>query len=282
MSSKTNIAWADSTWNVVTGCSKVSEGCRNCFAERMDKRIRGARGEEWKPWTAPNAEYNVRLHPERLNQPLVWKKPRRVFVNSMSDLFHEQVPFEFIGKVFYVMSKAERHTFQVLTKRPRRMLDFINWMNATSVSGPYDLAVDWSNVWLGVSVENQRAADERIPLLLQTPAAIRFLSCEPLLGPIEFDPLWLRTSPSTAFLDGKVTSDMPAWTREGCYGIDWIIVGGESGPNHREMNLDWARSLRDQCVAAHVPFFFKQGSGLRPATNPTLDGVEWHQYPSHT
>lgn len=207
----TGIQWTDETWNPVVGCSHVSEGCRFCYAETMDRRIRGIAGEEFKPWTAPNAAYNVRLHPERLAAPLKWRKPRRVFVNSMSDLFHEQVPDEFIDRVFAVMALTPQHQYQVLTKRPERMRAYLRDMGAhymAEVDGEYmerwgDAAVEltgdpcsaggpiedcgWPlpNVWLGVSVEDQAAADSRIPLLLETPAAVRFLSCEPLLSAVD-------------------------------------------------------------------------------------------------
>lgn len=248
------ISWTNVTWNPVTGCSKVSPGCAHCYAERMDKRIRAARGEEWRAWTPENAEYNVRLHPERLEQPLTWKKPRMVFVNSMSDLFHENVPFHFINKVFHTMRLVPEHTFQILTKRPERMLEF-------TVSSWFEGIL--KNVWLGVSVENQRQADGRIPLLLQTPAAVRFLSCEPLLGEIDL-----------GFTNGLVHGQDAA-----DYHVDWVIVGGESGPNVRPMNPDWARSIRDQCRVADVPFFFKQHSGYRPQANALLDGVEYHEFP---
>jgi len=263
---RTKIAWTDATWNPIVGCSKISAGCANCYAERMDKRIRAARGEEWREWSAANSEYNVRVYPERIEQPLHWKKPRRIFVNSMSDLFHPFVPYWFINAVFEGMGNAPQHTFQVLTKRPEQML---KWYRITNFFGRRDYL---SNVWLGVSVENQRAADERIPLLLQMPAAVRFVSCEPLLDMIDL---------SKWFADELPDVDSPRhWQKTAnAIGINWVIAGGESGPKFRPMNLDWARSLRDQCVGADVPFFFKQESGLRPATNPMLDGVEWHQFP---
>lgn len=266
--SKTKIAWTNETWNPVTGCSKVSPGCANCYAERMDRRIRAAHGEEFKLWTPQNAEYNVRLHPERLEQPLHWKNPRMVFVNSMSDLFHEQVPESFIADVFASMSHplARKHTFQILTKRPARMLEIIK---RTKIFGIALAHEPLPNVWLGVSVENQKAADERIPLLLQTPAAVRFLSCEPLLEEIFIQHLFYASD------DGD-----PEEFRDGTYlAISWVIVGGESGPNFRPMKDTWARSIRNQCHGAGVPFFFKQHSGYRPQENALLDGVEYHEFP---
>lgn len=287
---KTKISWTNETWNPVTGCSKVSPGCANCYAERMDRRIRAAHGEEFKLWTPQNAEYNVRLHPERLEQPLTWKKPRMVFVNSMSDLFHENVPDDFIADIFAVMALATHHTFQVLTKRPERMLKLLSdggpniksWGSkwtfyekikhaAQSTSAKFNLKIKYpfSNIWLGVSIENQKAADERIPLLLQTPAAVRFLSCEPLLEEIFIQHLFYASD------DGD-----PEEFRDGTYlAISWVIVGGESGPNFRPMKDTWARSIRNQCHDAGVPFFFKQHSGYRPQENAMLDGVEYHEFP---
>ncbi len=210
------IEWTDKTWNPVTGCTKVSQGCKNCYAERIHERFNGQ-----------GSFKKVLAHPERLDQPLKWKKPFKIFVNSMSDLFHEDVPFEFIMEVLFVIRKCPQHTFQILTKRPQRMLDFFT---------KYAECGAGHNIWLGVSVEDQATADERIPLLLQVPAAVRFLSCEPLLWAIDLHIDWL-------------------W----CYShINWIIAGGESGPGARPMHPDWAISIRDQCQVAGVPFFFKQ------------------------
>lgn len=263
MADKTTISWTQATWNPTTGCSHVSEGCRFCYAEALSLRY----GWTQKRWTQPNAAENVVCHPDRLDIPLHWKKPRRVFVNSMSDLFHEQVPDLFIKQVVATMTVTPWHTYQILTKRPARMLAF------------YTHAQPWPtlvlpNVWLGVSVEEQRAADERIPLLLQTPAAVRFVSAEPLLGPIDLSKCLTRRTevsfPISAFGAARETT----WP-----GLNWIIVGGESGPRHRPMDLEWARSLRDQCVKAKVPFYYKQGSHRLPGRDILLDGVEWHQYP---
>lgn len=227
MGNKTKIEWTDATWNPVTGCSKVSEGCRHCYAERLIPRAYGSE----RKFT------DVRCHPERLDQPLRWRKPRRIFVNSISDLFHEAVPEEFIWKVFESMNDASWHIFQILTKRPHRMRKFLEkWVSVkTYAYGPFP----WPYIWLGVSVEDQQTADQRIPLLIQTPAAVRWISAEPLLGPILLD--GLRRTPGNSYPK-----------------LDWVVVGGESGPNARPMHPDWARSLRDQCIAAGVPFFFKQ------------------------
>lgn len=255
MSDKTKISWTNATWNPVHGCSKVSDGCTHCYAETLSLRY----GFTKKAWGIQNAAENVTMHPERLNQPLKWKEPRRVFVNSMSDLFHELVPFEFVNQVFGVMQDAPQHTFQILTKRPARMLEFFRLHTYRFVL---------PNVWLGVSVENQKTADERIPLLLQTPAAVRFLSCEPLLGAIDLEAtIWNYAS----------SHNKTDWTLTNA--LDWVIVGGESGKGFRVMNLDWARSIRDQCAGAGVPFFFKQSSSYRSEQGTLLDGVEWHQFP---
>ena len=243
----TKIAWTDETWNPVTGCSHVSEGCRNCYAEVLSLRF----GWSKKPWTAQNAAENVVLHPERIDQPLHWRKPRRIFVNSMSDLFHEQIPDEFLHQVFARMSAARQHIFQVLTKRPERMQRFCAYGKPLP------------NVWLGVSCEDQATYAQRIPLLLETPAAVRFVSCEPLLGPIDLT--WVGNE-----FDHLSKTKYPA-------ALDWVIVGGESGPGFRPMNLDWARALVAQCHAASVPVFFKQAAGLRPEVpsgDPNLDGCK--------
>lgn len=250
MSDKSAIEWTDATWNPVTGCSKVSPGCANCYAETLSLRF----GHSRLPWTPENAAENVVLHPERLGLPLRWREPRRIFVNSMSDLFHELVPYQYIRRVFAVMSMAPKHTFQVLTKRPERMRDWANdggggyyepsWDQGEAVAAER-LSVDFvhgivvegepmpwplPNVWLGTSIENDRWVS-RADALRETPAAVRFLSLEPLLGPL----------PSLDLT-----------------GIDWVIVGGESGAGARPMHSDWVRDIRDRCVAVGVPFFFKQ------------------------
>lgn len=236
--SDTKIEWATKVWNPLRGCSKVSEGCRNCYAIRVAHRFGGV-GMPYEGLTqvgtgGPNWTGKIKLAPDMLNHPLDWKKPQRVFVNSMSDLFHPEVPFEFIEEVFETMALAKQHTFQILTKRPGRMLDFFKRC-VYNVHFPGNDPL--RNVWVGVSVEDQKAADERIPLLLQAPAAVRFLSCEPLLGQLDLTRIHSGPNEET---------------------IDWMIVGGESGPGARPMHPDWTRSLRDQCTSAGVPFFFKQ------------------------
>lgn len=257
MSDKTGIEWADATWNPVTGCAKVSEGCRNCYAKSFTERFEGTPGHYFE------TGFKVTLRPDKLDQPYRWTRPRRIFVNSMSDLFHPDVPFDFIGQVFSVMGYNDHHTFMVLTKRPARMLEFFEWYQdiskdpLTESTEPFTLP----NVWLGVSVENQQAADERIPLLLQTPAAVRFLSCEPLLGAVDLNHITLQLSDAPE--RGKPAISISAL--RGWYGgdgdpakIDWVIVGGESGSKARPMHPDWVLGLRDHCQAADVPFFFKQ------------------------
>ena len=259
-------------WNPVVGCRKVSEGCRNCYAKTLHDRRHEAYqegGGYWNNGQPIPKQYaepfeTVQLIPERLNDPLHWRKPQRVFVNSVSDLFHPDVPDGFIFDVFVAMSYAPQHTFMVLTKRPERMAEWCSarrWRNlglspamlgdfyAPIIPGKHrdDDVEHLPNVWLGTSVENQEAADNRIPHLLETPAAVRFLSCEPLLGPVDLEPyLWEEAGPEWA---GKNLAEP---------GIDWVIVGGESGLGARPMRLDWARDLRDQSAAADVPFFFKQ------------------------
>ena len=271
MSSK--IEWTDETWNPVTGCNKVSRGCKNCYAEVMHKRLREM-GQ--KKYQKPFLDGAV-THEESLLKPFSWKKPRMVFVNSMSDLFHEDVPFEFIDKVFAAMALTPQHTYQVLTKRPERMAkyfrmineekDMARWMTAAieafnmrwSETEVFDI-MDYPlpNVWLGTSVENQGLANKRIPFLLQCPAAVRFLSCEPLVGPVTFR--WARWVDvhEMNLIYGKANH------LDGLRGIDWVIVGGESGSKAEPMHPDWVRSLRDQCQESKVAFFFKQWGAFKP------------------
>lgn len=242
----TKIQWADETWNPITGCSKISDGCKNCYAERMAKRLAGRFGY---PADEP---FRPTLHPDRLNDPRKWKKHRRVFVCSMSDLFHEEVPNEWRIKVFNAMATDIflpcKHTYLILTKRPENMKRFFD-LN-TKVGDP----VPWPNVWLGVTAENQEQYDKRIPLLLQIPAAVRFVSIEPMLGPIDVKKWLFHDDCDHYDCDG----DCPVGLNPPFAGIDWVICGGESGPGARPVHPDWVRSLRDQCQAAGVPFFFKQ------------------------
>jgi protein gp37 len=235
---KTAISWADLTWNPVTGCSKVSEGCRFCYAEALATKF----GWSKRPWTAQNAAANVRERPERLGQPLRLKQPSRIFVNSMSDLFHERVSDAYIARVVDVIRQTPQHRYQMLTKRPER---------------PAGMAIDWpENLWLGTSVEDVRVV-HRIDALRRVPVRTRFLSCEPLLGPLP-----------NLDLDG----------------IHWVIVGGESGKNFRPMEQAWAREIRDQAVERGIAFFYKQDAAYRTETRTWLveeDGSrwKWQQFP---
>ena len=229
MAKVTAIEWTEMTWNPVTGCTKLSQGCKHCYAETLAKRFWGDR-----PFT------DVQLHEDRLDQPLRWRKPRTVFVNSMSDLFHEAVPEQFIGRVFDVMAECPQHTFQILTKRADRLATI-----APSLVWP-------DNVWMGVSVEDARVM-HRIDLLRNVPAAVRFLSLEPLISPLN---------------------------RLELGGIDWVIVGGESGPGARPMRQEWVDSIFRQCRAANVAFFFKQWGGVRKnVTGRTLHGKTYDELP---
>lgn len=298
MSDRSSIDWTDATWNPVSGCSKVSPGCNHCYAETLSLRF----GWSKYPWSEQWAAQNVVLKPERLDQPLRWRRPRRVFVNSMSDLFHPQVPFEFIDRVFAVMVLAHRHTFQVLTKRPERMAQYLRdyaaggrhiWeaCQATPMPGGRDKpAGSWPirNVWLGTSVEDQKRADERIPHLMKCPAAVRFLSCEPLLGPVNLKAIAVGDDVMDAVcgwvgrFDG-FTQDGRGGEEPSAARVDWVIAGGESGPHARACDEQWLRDLRDQCVAAGVAYFLKQLGGhpnKRSHDQAVLDGQMWRQYPA--
>lgn len=225
----TSIEWTDKTWNPTTGCNKVSPGCTHCYAEALTKRF---------PKNFPNG-FALTLHPERLQDPLRWRKPSRIFVNSMSDLFHEQVPVSFLQDVFNVFRQTPWHTYQILTKRHERLLELA-------------FQLDWpENVWMGVSVENQDYI-HRVDYLRQIPATVRFLSCEPLLGSLQLD----------------------------LTGINWIIVGGESGHKHRSIEAEWVRDILNQAKASSVAFFFKQWGGLHSkAAGRLLDGQIWDEMP---
>ena len=247
MSDKTGIEWTDATWTPVTGCAKVSAGCKHCYAERNWGRL------QHLPAYAGRAFTDVATHADRLLQPLSWKRPRRIFVNSMSDLFHQDIHDDFIGMVFRTMARAPQHTFQVLTKRAERMQRLLTHPKMRGFVG--DAPWPLPNVWIGVSVEDQATADERIPMLLQTPAAVRWISAEPLLGPVS-----LRLERLGHWNALAIKSNQPwATTR-----LHWVVVGGESGPKARPMHPAWARSLRDQCAAAAVPFLFKQWGEWQP------------------
>ncbi len=266
MADKSTIEWTEATWNCLRGCTRVSEGCRHCYAMQIAARF-SKPGQAYEGLAYfddagnPHWTGKVRLIEELLDQPLRWKRPRRIFVNSMSDLFHESLSDEDIWRVLWVMRKAHWHTFQVLTKRPHRMLELLR---GTANWGANVLKQAWTNVWLGVSVEDQKTADERIPLLLETPAAIRWISAEPLLGEIDLSQ-WIATpvicgakSVSLDTANALKQLAQAAVRRQGWATLDWVVVGGESGNEARPMNPAWARSLRDQCIAAGVKFFFKQ------------------------
>jgi protein gp37 len=238
MADRSAIEWTDATWNPVTGCTKITRGCDNCYAARFSERFRGVPGHPFE------SGFDLTLRPERLEQPLKWRQPRMIFVNSMSDLFHKKVPSTFIDKVFDTMEAADWHVFQLLTKRSSLMRDYIKRR--------YGMERGPKHVWCGVSVEDAQAKG-RIEHLRSTPAGVRFLSIEPLIGAV-----------------GAV--DLT--------GIDWVIAGGESGPGARTIHLEWVRDVRDQCVEQKVAFFFKQWGGFRPKTGGReLDGREWSEFP---
>ncbi len=266
MSDRSGIEWTDATWNPVTGCTKVSPGCDHCYAETFAERWRGTAGHYFE------RGFDVQLRPEKVTLPLSWRKPRRVFVNSMSDLFHDDVPDEYIARVFAVMAACPQHTFQILTKRQARMRSLLN-RGRVGTAGFFDdveeAMADYTNaepagwplpnVWLGVSTEDQKWADIRIPALLDTPAAVRWISAEPLLGPIQ---VRRYLSGRLADWEAELLGASNDVTTAG--GLDWVVVGGESGRGARPMHPSWARSLRDQCSAAGVPFLFKQWGEWAP------------------
>jgi protein gp37 len=238
MSNNSLIEWTQDTWNPVTGCSKVSQGCAHCYAERLSKRLQRMGNPRYKNG------FQLTLHHDLLKSPLSKKQPRMIFVNSMSDIFNEDIPFEFIEQIFHTMKAAPWHTFQILTKRSKRMASLASFL-------------EWpSNVWMGVTVENQEWTS-RIDDLRKVPASVRFLSCEPLLGPIDTD----------------------------LSQIDWVIVGGESGPSARLMHAEWVRSIRGRCQKTKIPFFFKQWGGgffKKGHDQAILDGVLYKEWPNHS
>ena len=240
MSDKSKIEWTDATWNPVRGCTKISPGCKHCYAEKFAERFRGVAGHPYEKG------FDQRLVPEKLNEPLGWKRPRRIFVNSMSDLFHADVPAAYIEKVAQVMAKADWHTYQVLTKRSHRMSEFLR--------GSLREIAQLRHIWWGVSVEDRKYGLPRIAPLQAAPAAVRFLSIEPLLEDLgEFD----------------------------MAGISWAIVGGESGPGARPMDASWVRGIRRQCKKSRVAFFFKQWGGVQKHRHGReLDGRTWDELPS--
>lgn len=314
MSDNTKISWTDSTWNPIVGCTIVSPGCTNCYAMRDAARIIRCSNGAGRP-----SHYEGTIQPSKagpvwtgkvarapdhiLTQPLSWRRPRRIFVNSMGDLFHESVPDEWIDRVFAVMALAPQHTFQILTKRARRMREYLTALTFARIIGasgglPAERGtitacniwkrgiVALPNVWLGVTAEDQQRADERIPDLLMTPAALRWVSVEPMLGAIDLETAWNGYSALNSECWGECNwctsghpplyncqrgrqsaAEMAKWRS----GLDWVVCGGESGPAARPMHPDWARSLRDQCKAAGVPFHFKQWGEWLPVDEPASE-----------
>lgn len=253
MAEHSSIEWTDATWNPITGCTKISPGCKNCYAEKFAERFRGVPGHPYEQG------FDLKLWPERLDLPRTWKSPRMIFVNSMSDLFHEAVPDAFIESVVATMVATSRHTFQVLTKRSKRLAE---WSQARA-AGSRGPSLAWpQNVWVGVSIENENYLS-RVDDLRRVPAATRFLSVEPLLGPLNLTPRHLR-------------------------GIQWVIVGGESGPRARPMQPEWVRAVREVCEAADVAFFFKQWGAFnsrgrrvgKKVAGRKLDGRTWDGMPA--
>jgi protein gp37 len=237
VSDHSSIEWTDATWNPTTGCTKVSPGCAHCYIERTP------------PFRAKHRRFvsghiPLQLHADRLEQPLHWRQPRRIFVNSLSDLFHDEIPDQFLHDVYHVMEQAHWHTFQVLTKRARRMCEYLNWRYGQRDDGG-GCRIPARHLWHGVSVENQYFANERIPLLLATRTAVRFISAEPLLEAVDFEGLW-------GYAGSARYEELARWP------IHWVIVGGESGPNARRFEIEWARSIIKQCNWAGVPCFVKQ------------------------
>ena len=295
----TNIEWADRVWNPIRGCALVSQGCKNCYAMKFAARFSGP-GQPYEGLTESIGGKSrwtgqVKLIPSKLEDPLRWRKPSRVFVNSMSDLFHTDVPDDFIGQVFSIMAEAQKHTFQVLTKRADRMAQwFGSWAAsdasdfAETVGSPWPLR----NVWLGVSCEDQDAVDERVPLLLETPAHVRFVSAEPLIDELDLEmvkcPLHVPSDDGACWLCGSTPGNTDATRSDGYFnclkeGIGWVIVGCESGKRDqcRPMDEGWVRSLRLQCRRNGVPFFYKQGrdEAGRVVSLPMIDGRSWGEYP---
>lgn len=334
MGDKSKIEWTEASWNPLAGCSRVSSGCDHCYAIGQAVRIQAMGNTDAYDGTTRKRKSGshdwsgvIRLLPERLSRALRWKRPRRIFVNSMSDLFHPGVPPEYIDKVFAVMALAKQHTFQVLTKRPERMADYLtnsrvrhNIQDALFADDMYDgvymntlpedrTGARWPlpNVWLGTSVEDQQTANERIPHLLRCPAAVRWLSCEPLLGPVDLRDHFGYCLDCDALLFDHRRDDFSGYHEEP--GIHWVVTGGESGPGARPMHPDWVRALRGACLDANVAFFFKQWGAWRPGVGDlsaftrrerhefedgnwmvragkkqagrTLDGRTWDEYPLH-
>lgn len=286
----TAIEWTDTTWNPTTGCDRISPGCDNCYALTLAKRLKGMGSAKYQKDGDPRTSgpgFGLTVHPETLAAPLRWRNPRKVFVNSMSDLFHAGVSDEYIARVWVVMAATPQHTYQILTKRHGRMRSLLSSPDFQLLAGaaafefmqehrrPVGCSWPLPNVWLGVSVEDQKRADLRVVPLLDTPAAVRFLSCEPLLGPIDLSRC------------AGVDALYPDWVGSATAGtgaphplIDWVIAGGESGDGFRPVDAEWIRSLRDQCDSADTAFLFKQWGGRTPKSGGReLDGRTWDEYP---
>jgi protein gp37 len=324
MADGTKIEWTDATWNIINGCSVVSPGCTNCYAMRLAgtrlKHHPSRAGLTGETKAGPVWTGETRFNEPVLLDPIRWRRPRKIFVCAHGDLFHESVPDEWLDRVFAVMALASQHVFQVLTKRPERMRDYAHalvtgnrsiWaaardlgLNAAGIAETMTM-LDWGgyewrganplpNVWLGTSVEDQKRADERIPILLDTPAAVRWLSCEPLLGPIDLGVhmVAVHHHPDNRDRESSAMQSLIKAARDSIGGgIDWIVAGGESGPGARPMHADWVRPLRDQCAAAGVPFMFKQWGDWFPYGEIDGDGHQnsrdrgersglWHVWPA--
>ena len=292
MAEKSGIHWTDSSWNAATGCTKVSAGCDHCYANDLALRL-----QRMGQWRYRNG-FDYTEHPEVIGLPRKWREPRRIFVNSMSDMFHEHATRPFVWAMLDMMREVDRHTYQILTKRPGKMASWVRLFCQERGLA----ALPW-HIWVGTSVEDQAAADLRIPQLLKVPATVRFLSCEPLLGEMNVVPYLgtleccdncgqpkvmahIRQPGDEVYLGWPHcgNSDCPCYREQRASasyrsGVDWVIGGGESGRDYRPMDPAWARSLRDQCAAAEVPFFFKQSSGLKPGQGRELDGRLYEAFP---
>lgn len=317
MGATTGISWTDATWNPIRGCSRVSEGCRHCYAETVAARFSGP-AQPYEGLVDKHGRWNgrIRVVEEHMHDPLRWQRPRKIFVNSMSDLFHENIPDDVIDLIFAVMAAARRHTFQVLTKRPARMHDyFARTSNGAQRSGHVQSSLDglrttrrdtpkylpgWPlpNVWLGVSTEDQPTLDERVQQLLETSAAVHWISAEPLLGSLHLERFlvpamhvtWGNTDLPPAQRERPTAEDVRAVAQlgraaarmRGAAFLDWVVIGGESGPGHREMDVAWAQAIADQCQTAGVPVWMKQDSGPRAGEQRRLPHALWalKQFPA--
>lgn len=282
----TKIEWTEATWNPVSGCTKISDGCKNCYAETMVKRLKAIGIKEYENGFA------VTLHPSRLREPLERKKPTMYFVCSMGDLFHEDVPFAFIDQIFATMVLCPQHTFQVLTKRPERMKKYLEDEDRKflDIAGKNSCIYPLPNIWLGVTAENQEQTDKRIPILLDTPAALRFVSIEPMLSHIDLTKYLVRYRCYSCGQESLESPDKCPSCGHSELGdkyfssaIDWVIVGGETGTGARPLQYEWVKDIQEQCKAAHIPFFFKKWGKLgridKTLIDGYIDGVECRAMP---